>query len=138
MQAGICSVAEWSRSRYDEGVSPTTSVKRVLKEPREVHPTCMQASVTETDARSRCMALDTAGEQIGMRGLAIGPLELPGKMSRRHGSTLGQRRHIQWFRIVPVHQVPGPAQVRQGFQRFGIHRLAPVPGSQDKECTQHR
>src|SRR4051812_42807806 len=45
---GITSSLRWSPARYCDGVSPTISVKRELKEPSEVQPTAMQVSVTDT------------------------------------------------------------------------------------------
>jgi hypothetical protein len=47
----------WSRALYCDGVCPTISVKRELKEPRDVHPTAMQVSVTDIPWRSRAFAL---------------------------------------------------------------------------------
>jgi hypothetical protein len=55
-QAGIAVTAPCSRTRYALGVCPTSSVKRELNEPREVHPTAMQASVTLEPARSSAIA----------------------------------------------------------------------------------
>ncbi len=47
MQPGTVASLRWSRARYADGVSPTTSAKRVLNEPNETHPTAKQTSVTD-------------------------------------------------------------------------------------------
>ena len=46
-QDGTTSRSRWSRARYCDGVSPTTSVKRELNEPSDVQPTATQVSVTD-------------------------------------------------------------------------------------------
>lgn len=53
---GIARTASWPWARYAVGVSPTISVKLELKDPSEVQPTDMQASVTFTPARINAMA----------------------------------------------------------------------------------
>ena len=45
-QAGTTLSSSWLRARYVVGVSPTSSVNRVEKEPRLVQPTAKQTSVT--------------------------------------------------------------------------------------------
>jgi hypothetical protein len=49
--AVMCSAALWSRARYALGLSPTSSVNRVLNEPSEVQPTAMHTSVTDRSPR---------------------------------------------------------------------------------------
>jgi hypothetical protein len=44
---GTTSRSRWSRARYCDGDSPTTSVKRELNEPSDVQPTATQVSVTD-------------------------------------------------------------------------------------------
>ena len=48
---GTWAVEEWSRLRYDDGLSPTSSVNRVLNDPNDVHPTATQTSVTDMSPR---------------------------------------------------------------------------------------
>src|SRR5581483_260659 len=53
---GTASRARWSRARYWDGVPPTISVNRELKEPSEVQPTATQASVTDIPWRRSAFA----------------------------------------------------------------------------------
>ena len=45
--------------RYCDGVSPTISVKRELKEPSEVQPTARQVSVTDACVTVGCTSLSS-------------------------------------------------------------------------------
>src|SRR5918995_4864624 len=51
MQAGIAAPASCDRARYALGLSPTSSVKRELKDPSDVQPTAKQTSVTDRSPR---------------------------------------------------------------------------------------
>src|SRR5580658_8687601 len=50
-QAGSADSSVWLRARYALGVSPTSSVKRELNDPRDEQPTAMQTSVTDRSPR---------------------------------------------------------------------------------------
>ena len=56
---GTTSRWRWSRARYCDGVSPTTSVKRELNEPSEVQPTATHVSVTDNPRRRSDFARST-------------------------------------------------------------------------------
>ncbi|GAA3163245.1 hypothetical protein GCM10017688_07300 [Streptomyces ramulosus] len=51
MHGGTADPASWLRARYALGLSPTSSVKRELNDPSDVHPTAKQTSVTDMSPR---------------------------------------------------------------------------------------
>ena len=81
-----------------------------------------------TAAQQRHRALDPAGHQVAVRRLAVGLPELPREVRRRHQRGPRHRRHVQGRRVVPVHQVAGPAQVRE-LLRGHRPSMAPAGGT---------
>src|SRR6266571_60498 len=127
--AGIASTARCSRARYALGVIPTISVNRELNEPREVQPTSIHASVTlNARAQQRHRPLNPPGHEVAVRRLAVGRPKRPGEVPRRHQRVASHCRHVERTRILPVDQIPRPAQVRKVGKVLLVHGTR-LPGA---------
>src|SRR6185437_10560005 len=65
--------------------------------------------------------LDPAGHEVAVRRLAVGGPELPREVGRGHQGALGHGRNIERPRVLPVDQIPRPAQVREVGQLLRVH-----------------
>ena len=96
---------------------PTSSVKRLLNEPRLEKPTNMQISVTVRLAwRKQILGpLHPSPRQVLSRRLPIGVLEGSGEVELGEATLGGQPIEVQGLRELPVHEITSLAQVPDPF-----------------------
>jgi hypothetical protein len=72
------------------------------------------------DAKQRHGALDSPGHQVAVRRFAVGQLELPGQMARRHVYPAREGFHVEGLGVVAVHPIAHPAQQREVAQSLRV------------------
>src|ERR1035438_6702360 len=82
-------------------------------------------------AQQRHRPLDPPGHEVAVRRLAVGRPKRPGEVPRRHQRVASHGRHVERTRILPIDQIPRPAQVRKVGKVLLVHgtRVSTAPAT---------
>ena len=83
--------------------------------------------------QKRLRPFDASRHQVRVRRLAICGAELAGEVCRRHQRGARHRRHIERQRVLAIHEISRPAQVRKIGELFPCHPDDGIATGRDRD-----